>query len=107
MKIVKGYYPMYYRGSELEEAVTLWAKVMQDQDFLQIQKGLERYVQTDTKGFPPVPGQIITLAKEVRLEEIERAKKERDLLPEPETKGIPMPPELREKLEKWLKGTES
>ncbi len=98
---------MYYKGSELEEAVTLWAKVMQDQDFLQIQKGLERYVQTDTKGFPPVPGQIITLAKEVRLEEIEKAKRERDLLPEPETKGIPMPPELREKLEKWLKGTES
>ena len=107
MKIIKGYYPMYYKGSELEEAVTLWAKVMQDQDFLQIQKGLERYVQTDTKGFPPVPGQIITLSREVRIEEIEKAKKERDLLPEPETKAIPMPEELREKLEKWLKGTEA
>ncbi len=106
MKIVKGYYPMYYRGSELEEAVTLWAKVMQDQDFLQIQKGLERYVQTDTKGFPPVPGQIITLAREVRLEEIEKAKRERDLLPEPETEAIPMPDYVREAMEKWRKNME-
>lgn len=97
---------MYYRGSELEEAVTLWAKVMQDQDFLQIQKGLERYVQTDTKGFPPVPGQIITLAKEVREEELRRLQREKDLLPEPETQGILMPDYVREAMKKWLRSTE-
>lgn len=97
MKIIKGYYPMYYRNNEsIQEVVTLWHKILQDDDFLHIQKGLERFVKTDSKGFPPVPGQIITLAKDVRIEELNARQRAEDLLPEPETKVAPMPDKVRE-----------
>ena len=102
MKIIKGYYPAYYQRGEAEEAVILWAKVLENEDFLWIQKGLERFVSTDRKGFPPVPGQIITIAEDMRQEESDRRKRERDLLPEPGLKGIPMPDELREKFNAML-----
>lgn len=105
MKIIKGYYPAYYRDREaINDAVILWAKVMEDEEFLLIQKGLERFIKSDTKGFPPVPGQIITLAAEIRRAEWEEKQREISQLPEPEVNAVPMPEELREKLQAWLKG---
>jgi hypothetical protein len=107
MKIIKGYYPAYYRDREtINDAVTLWSKVMEDQDFLLIQKGLERFIKNDTKGFPPVPGQIITLAAEIRRMEWEEKQREISQLPEPPVNAVPMPDDLRAKLQEWLKGTE-
>lgn len=107
MKIIKGYYPAYYQKNDLQEAVILWAKVLENQDFNWIQKGLERFVSTDRKGFPPVPGQIIMLAADIKQEEWNRKKREQDLLPEPEINAVVMPEELRQKLNTWLKGTET
>lgn len=105
MKIIKGYYPAYYRDREtINDAVTLWSSVMEDEDFDLIQKGLKRFIKNDTKGFPPVPGQIITLAKEIRKEEFEKRRREQDQLPEPAINAVPMPEELRQKLSSWLKG---
>lgn len=105
MKIIRGYYPAYYRDKEtISDAVTLWSKVMEDEDFVLIQKGLERFIKNDTKGFPPVPGQIITLAAEIRRAEWEEKQREISQLPEPEVNAVPMPEELREKLQAWLKG---
>lgn len=107
MKIIKGYYPAYYRDREaINDAVTLWSKVMEDEDFLLIQKGLERFIKNDTKGFPPVPGQIITLAAEIRRMEWEEKQREISKLPEPPVNAVPMPDDLRAKLQEWLKGTE-
>lgn len=107
MKIIRGYYPAYYRDKEaINEAVTLWSKVMEDEDFTLIQKGLEQFIKNDTKGFPPVPGQIITLAHEIRRAEWEAKQRELDQLPEPPVNSVPMPDELRAKLQAWLRGTE-
>lgn len=104
MKIIRGYYPAYYRDKEtISDAVTLWSKVMEDEDFALIQKGLERFIKNDTKGFPPVPGQIITLAKEIRKEEFEKRRREQDQLPEPGIERIEMPEELRRKLQEIFK----
>lgn len=107
MKIIKGYYPMYYRDTEtINDAVTLWSKILEDEEFNFIHKGLERFVKSDSKGFPPVPGQLITLAAEIRKMEWDKKKRETDQLPEPQTNAEPMPEELRQKLSSWLKGTE-
>ena len=99
MKIIKGYYPTYYRDADLNEAVILWHKVLADEDFGFIQKGLEQYIKTDSRGFPPTAGQLITLAKEIRRAEWEERKRQTDLLPEPEIQKIPMPDDVKEKIQ--------
>ena len=99
MKVIRGFYPMYYRNDDtIQEAVALWAKILENEDFNYIQKGLYKFVKTDSKGFPPVPGQIITLSSEIRREEWWKRKREQDLLPEPKTERAEMPAEIREKL---------
>ena len=106
MKIIKGYYPAYYRDNDaIQDAVTLWASVLEDEDFNAVQKGLKDFVKTDTKGFPPAPGQVITRAREIRKMEWEARKREQDQLPEPTTETMPMPDDLKRKLQDWLKGT--
>lgn len=108
MKIIKGYYPTYYRDAEMiNDAVILWTKILENEEFNFIQKGLEQFVKSDNKGFPPVPGQLITLAKETRKMEYEARKREQDQLPAPQTNTEPMPEELRQKLSSWLKGVET
>ncbi len=93
---------MYYRDADLNEAVILWHKVLADEDFGFIQKGLEQYVKTDSKGFPPVAGQLITLAKEIHRAEWDETQRQRDLLPEPEIKKVPMPDDIREKINNFM-----
>lgn len=88
---------MYYRNDEsVKEAVILWSKIMENEKFDYIQKGLYEFVKTDNKGFPPVPGQIITLASEISRREWDMKKMWE--LPEPETERAEMPEEMREKL---------
>ena len=90
---------MYYRNEDaVKEAVALWSNIMADENFDYIKKGLYKFVKSDSKGFPPVPGQIITIAAEIKKQEYERRKREQDLLPEPKTERAEMPAEIREKL---------
>ena len=95
---------MYYRDGDLNEAVTLWHKALNDEDFNYIQKGLLQYVKNDAKGFPPSVGQVITLASEIRRAEWDEMKRQQDLLPEPEIEKIPMPNDIREKINGFMNG---
>lgn len=45
-----------------EKTVAIWEAVLKDYDDAAMAKALEGYIKTDTKGFPPIPGQLIALA---------------------------------------------
>ena len=105
MTAIRAAYPNYYKNqAEIDDAINLWAEMLADDKAEYIAKAVKEFIKTDTSGFPPTIGQIRTRAREIHITDIEKSKRN---LPEPETKAIPMPPELREKLEKWLKGTEA
>lgn len=67
MAILKEAYPMYYRDKSKEElttAVNLWNEMFSDDDINLVKAAVKAHIATDTKGFPPVIGQIKTqLAK--------------------------------------------
>lgn len=67
---------MFYREADPSEAAILWHKVLIDEDFDLIQKGLMQYVKADIKGHPPVVGQLIAAAKEIRHQENMRLNQE-------------------------------
>lgn len=105
MTAIRAAYPNYYKNqAEVNDAINLWAEMLADDKAEYIAKAVKEFIKTDTSGFPPTIGQIRTRAREIHIADIEKSKRN---LPEPETKAIPMTPELREMLEKWLKGTEA
>ena len=55
-------YPRHFdrlTTTDLDRMVEVWADVMEDYTFEQVCYGLKAFIASDTKGFPPVPGQII------------------------------------------------
>lgn len=55
-------YPNHYANFTPEKINTLilaWTAVFNDYDYVRVNDGLLRYIKSDTKGFPPSPGQII------------------------------------------------
>ena len=104
MKLIQSQYRSYYRDpNEIKFALGVMEKLFADWDYSLIEKGLFRFMQTDSKGFPPVAGQIITLAAEIRKSEWEQNKREQDALPEPAAERIPCPDDIREKMENLCK----
>ena len=97
MAAIRAAYPNYYKSlAEIDDAINLWAEMLADDKAEYIAKAVKEFIKTDTSGFPPTIGQIRTRAREIHINDIEKSKRN---LPEPETKAIPMPEELREKLE--------
>jgi hypothetical protein len=72
-------------------------------DMTYIAKAVKEFVKTDTKGFAPTIGQIRTIAAEIRKEEWDKRQRENFQLPEPEIERIPMPDDIRQKLEGLFK----
>ena len=104
MAIIKTAYPEYYRNqTDLIDAVNLWAEMFAKDDAALIAKAVKKFIKTDSKGFPPKIGQISTLAAEIRKAEWEQRKREQDALHAPEIKAVPMPDEIRRKIEAWLR----
>jgi hypothetical protein len=98
MKIISRNYRNYYKDEqEIREAAAVMYKVLESWEFTLIEKALLKFMETDS-AFPPNAGQLITLAKEIRRAEWDKHQRETDLLPEPETERIPMPDDIREKL---------
>jgi hypothetical protein len=98
MKIISRNYRNYYKDEqEIREAAAVMYKVLEPWEFTLIEKALLKFMETDS-AFPPNSGQLITLAKEIRRSEFDECKRQTDLLPEPETERIPMPDDIREKL---------
>lgn len=104
MAIIKTAYPEYYRNqSDIADAITLWAEMFSNDDALLIARATKQFIKTDSKGFPPKIGQISTIAAEIRRMDWDRKQREQALLPTPEVKAVPMPDEIRQKIESWLR----
>ena len=104
MSAIKVAYPSYYKNQkEIDDAITLWAEMLEDDEPGYIAKAVKQFIKTDAKGFPPSIGQIRTIAAEVRRAEWDERQRQTDLLPEPEIEKVPMPDEIREKMMKLFK----
>jgi len=103
MTAIRAAYPNYYRNqAEVSDAITIWHEMLQDDKADHIAKAVKEFIKTDTSGFPPTIGQIRSQARDIHIAELEREKRERDMLPEPEVNGIPMPDDIREKINAML-----
>lgn len=61
MAILREAYPMYYKDKSKEEltaSVNLWASLFEEDDPRLVQAAIKAHIVSDTKGFPPVIGQI-------------------------------------------------
>jgi len=76
--------------------------MLQDDKADYIAKAVKDFIKNDNTGFPPTIGQIRSRARDIYIAELEREKRERDMLPEPEVNGIPMPDDIREKINATL-----
>ena len=70
--VVKATYPSVYgkyTKADLESLLISWRMCLGDYTYDQASKGLMAYMRTDTKGFPPVPGQIIEQIQKLNAKE--------------------------------------
>lgn len=61
MSTLRAAYPMYYAKQSIEDAkaaVNLWQMMFNDDDAQLVAAAVKAFIATDTKGFPPVVGQI-------------------------------------------------
>lgn len=61
MAILQVAYPMYYRDKSKEEltvAVNLWHEMFLEDDVELVKAAIKGFIASDTRGFPPVIGQI-------------------------------------------------
>lgn len=61
IKVVKAVYPSYYSKystQDYQNMITGWIVVLSDFTFEQASAGLRVYLRSDSKGFPPSPGQV-------------------------------------------------
>lgn len=59
---IKATYPKYfakYSKPELDNMISVWARLFKDIPYENASTGLEVYLMTETDGFPPSPGQVI------------------------------------------------
>lgn len=57
-------YPNTFRnasGTDLDELAQIWAAVFERFELSEVKNALADFIRTDTKGFAPVPGQLIEL----------------------------------------------
>lgn len=61
MSLLRAAYPQYYAKQGVDDAkaaVNLWHMMFQDDDAQLVSAAVKAFISTDTKGFPPVVGQI-------------------------------------------------
>ncbi len=117
--IIKSGYPQMYQrftAGDLNDQISIWAAMLEDFTFSEAVAGLKMYMATDTKGFPPSPGQVIDQIRKIKrdprneMSALEawslvrkalgnsyyNAESEFEKLPEPVKKAIGSPENLRE-----------
>ena len=60
--VIKASYPRHFAGMSIQDTQNMaaaWGMILSDLDYEQTSAGLKAYITTDTRGFPPAPGQII------------------------------------------------
>lgn len=55
---------MYQNFAVTSAKVDIWHRILEDYPAAVIDNAIAAYIRTDTKGFPPVPGQLIDLITE-------------------------------------------
>lgn len=61
LAILKTAYPALYKNmsdEEIDDVINLWAAMFQDDNVKVVTEAVRAYIATDTKGFPPIIGQI-------------------------------------------------
>lgn len=61
LKMLTGYYPSFTAGRDPEMTTVAWQMAFSEDDADTVVAALMAFVNTDTKGFPPVPGQLKAL----------------------------------------------
>ncbi len=73
--VIKATYPAHfakYTKKEYDNMIQAWTAVMEDYTYMQASAGLKIYLASDTKGFPPSPGQVIDcITKTMKQPELE------------------------------------
>lgn len=68
LAILKTAYPALYKNmsdEEIDDVINLWAAMFQDDNVKVVTEAVRAYIATDTKGFPPVIGQIKGKIREI------------------------------------------
>lgn len=98
MKVIQSIYRGYYKTEqEIKDAMNVMVVAFKKWDYRYIERAVLQFIETDTRGFPPVPGQLIAIAKDIRAEELRDQQIRLSKLPEPG--GVPMPEELKKRME--------
>ena len=67
MGVIKLGYPRFYEGfDDMDGAVDMWASMFVDYPYELVLEGYRRFANSDTKGYPPVIGQIMHEINEIR-----------------------------------------
>ena len=59
-------YRNYYKGNDLDFTVLAWAELLMDEKPEYIMAAAKAFVKDDQLGFPPTPGQLLPIAKEIK-----------------------------------------
>lgn len=65
MNQIIGIYPNFVGNRDPTVIINAWHSVLENEHTEDIFDALKRYIKEDTKGFPPVPGQLIALAQPI------------------------------------------
>lgn len=57
--VIQATYPRFFENADIDNMVEAWTFALDEFTYEQASLGLKTYITTDTKGFPPSPGQII------------------------------------------------
>ena len=102
MKIIQSQYRSYYKDeAEIKFALSVMNKLFENYSYTLIEKALLKFLRSDSKGFPPVAGQLITIADEIRKFEWQLKQIETDRLPAPKTERVEMPEAIKQKMNDW------
>ena len=67
--VIQCAYPDHYKQFDkvkTETMIDLWASMIPDYTYEQVNAGLSMFIRSDKKGFPPVPGQVIDQIEKLR-----------------------------------------
>ena len=66
LAVIAETYPMFLKGRNPETTAHLWQMIFADDPYEAVEAGLAAFVATDSKGFPPMPGNIKQLMHPIR-----------------------------------------
>lgn len=61
-------YPAFLKDRDPALTVNIWTSVFEDESYEQVSRALTAFISTDTKGFPPMPGNLKKLINEMQPE---------------------------------------